>query len=342
MKTTMQMVANLAGVSRGTVDRVVNKRGKVKPNVEKKILDAIEILHYEPNMKASALAYSRKIIKIGVICKTNDDPYFEKAVFSGVRDATEELQDYGIETIYRLYPQDHPEEILQIIDELVASGISGLSICAFSSPDLAERINRLDQEGISVVTYNSDVANCARKCFVGQSSYQSGQIAGDILTSTIRSNEKIIIVCGDPKYSAHQHRADGITFVLEQKKISEDKWLVIQTKEKYLNTYLSLKTELSENDSVGGIYMSAASKEACGDVLKELKLKRKPIVVCHDISPTTISYLKEGWIDFVIEQNLYEQGYKPLMILRDILRFNREPEEQIITTDLSIRSRHSF
>ncbi len=47
---TIKDIANMAGVSRGTVDRVLNNRGKVKPETEKKIREIIEREKYVPSL----------------------------------------------------------------------------------------------------------------------------------------------------------------------------------------------------------------------------------------------------------------------------------------------------
>ena len=45
-RPTIQMVADLAGVSRGTVDRVLNNRSYVKEEVRARVLEAVEELGY--------------------------------------------------------------------------------------------------------------------------------------------------------------------------------------------------------------------------------------------------------------------------------------------------------
>ena len=46
---TIKEIAALAGVSRGTVDRVLNHRGDVNPQTEEKIMKIVRALDYKPN-----------------------------------------------------------------------------------------------------------------------------------------------------------------------------------------------------------------------------------------------------------------------------------------------------
>ena len=47
--TTIKEIADLAGVSRGTVDRVLNNRGAVSPKTAEKIMDIVRAMDYRPN-----------------------------------------------------------------------------------------------------------------------------------------------------------------------------------------------------------------------------------------------------------------------------------------------------
>ena len=46
---TIKQIADICGVSRGTVDRVLNNRGHVKPEKCKLILEAAKMLNYTIN-----------------------------------------------------------------------------------------------------------------------------------------------------------------------------------------------------------------------------------------------------------------------------------------------------
>ena len=47
--TTLKEIADLAGVSRGTVDRVLNHRGSVNPKTAEKVMNIVQALDYQPN-----------------------------------------------------------------------------------------------------------------------------------------------------------------------------------------------------------------------------------------------------------------------------------------------------
>ena len=64
MAITLQQIADLAGVSRGTVDRALNNRGRIKPEVEQRIKKIAKDVGYKPSRAGRALAMAKKNIKI--------------------------------------------------------------------------------------------------------------------------------------------------------------------------------------------------------------------------------------------------------------------------------------
>ena len=88
---TIKEIATLAGVSRGTVDRVLNHRGSVNPQTEQKILDIIQALDYKPNKAGIVLAAQKKNLKLGVILFGLGNPFYDD-VLSGIREKAAELE----------------------------------------------------------------------------------------------------------------------------------------------------------------------------------------------------------------------------------------------------------
>ena len=74
---TMQEIAKLADVSRGTVDRVLNHREGVNDETRQKVLEIADLLDYQPNKAGIALATQKKNIKIGVLIYGEGNPFFE-------------------------------------------------------------------------------------------------------------------------------------------------------------------------------------------------------------------------------------------------------------------------
>ena len=75
MGVTIRQIAEAAGVSRGTVDRALNNRGRIRPEVAERVRQIAEEMGYKPNQLGRALSMSRNNIKIGVILQGAETPF---------------------------------------------------------------------------------------------------------------------------------------------------------------------------------------------------------------------------------------------------------------------------
>ena len=83
--TNLELIAKLAGVSRGTVDRVLHNRGQVRPETAERVRAVMQELDFQPNALGRAFYLSRKKNKIGVLVAFRE-PDFEKQVMQGVNE----------------------------------------------------------------------------------------------------------------------------------------------------------------------------------------------------------------------------------------------------------------
>ncbi|MDC7221337.1 MAG: LacI family DNA-binding transcriptional regulator [Spirochaetales bacterium] len=76
-RVTIYDVARRAGVSPATVSRVINKRGNVRPDTEKKVLTAVKESRFSPNQIARTLPM-RTSRTIGLVAESLYTPYFSR------------------------------------------------------------------------------------------------------------------------------------------------------------------------------------------------------------------------------------------------------------------------
>lgn len=89
MKPTILSLARMCGVSRGTVDRVLNGRPYVSPEVRKKVLRAVQETGYvHPRTAAS----SDHAAQIGFLVAKWENDYFRRQTERGIRRAGRTLR----------------------------------------------------------------------------------------------------------------------------------------------------------------------------------------------------------------------------------------------------------
>ncbi|OOB77015.1 MAG: LacI family transcriptional regulator [Epulopiscium sp. Nuni2H_MBin003] len=323
-KVTIQSVADLAGVSRGTVDRVLNNRTNVSKKTYAKVLQALEETGYmlprDAHEKSIRLSHFSPI-KLGVILPAWTG-YFKQEVLKGVNQAQQELQDFYVNILIEQCESDTPLECIDKIDKLVKKGIKGLSICTFTAMDIVNKINDLVSSDIPVITFNSDLPTTNRSAFCGQDYTKSGKIAAELMSKCINPTSNIIACVGNLEFEGHRERLEGFIEHITMLGYKEEQLIILETFNSYSVTFKKLSTALSTIPNIGGIYMANRSVSGCADAIKEHANCSIPKIICHDTPISTQNLLKNGQIDFTISQDLVNQGYMPLIMLRNYLQKN--------------------
>jgi len=98
--STIKNIAERAGVSIGTVDRVIHNRGHVSKEAEIKVKEAITYLDYTPNFFARRLKLS-KTFRFGILMpELSQDSRYWNMPAQGIERAAEELNKHMTEIEY--------------------------------------------------------------------------------------------------------------------------------------------------------------------------------------------------------------------------------------------------
>ena len=95
-KIRIKDIAERAGVSVGTVDRVLHGRPNVSPSAREKVEQALKEMDYHPNAYASALAYNRHYTFYMLLPKHEQEAYWDE-IEEGARKAMEMRRDFHVE-----------------------------------------------------------------------------------------------------------------------------------------------------------------------------------------------------------------------------------------------------
>ena len=140
MAVTMQQVAELAGVSRGTVDRVMHGRPNVNPMVREKVLRAAEKLGYTCKKAAAAPTH-----RAAILIPQWTDTYFNRQVISGIRRALRYIADNSFELVEVPLRTMTSQELVGAIEQQVQDGVDGLIIRAENTPEVRAAIEQAVQ-----------------------------------------------------------------------------------------------------------------------------------------------------------------------------------------------------
>ena len=320
-RPTIQMVPDLAGVSRGTVDRVLNQRSYVRADVRERVLAAIaETGYISPHAHhQNQLGNSLQAVKLGVLLP-NWGGQFQEDVARGLSMAQEELEHSRIQVLIRRCKTDIPQEAISLLNELVEDGVVGLSVCALNDSSIQQRIAELAESGIPCITFNSDLPESCRLCFVGQDIRQAGRVAAELMSKCVPSDAVILATVGNLKFDGHRQRLSGFRERLLELGFSEEQLLTEETFNDYETSLSVVRDAIAHHPDLYGVYMANLNVSGCAEAIRAAGKKGKIRVVCHDINEGIRQMLLDGSVDFTIPQDMVQQGYLPLLLLRDFIR----------------------
>lgn len=336
---TIKEIAELAGVSRGTVDRVLNNRGAVNPQTARKVLDIAQALDYRPNRAGLVLAAQKRNMKIGVILFDTGNPFFEE-VLEGVRRKAEELKDYNCSVLILRVGFDLNAQ-LQAMEQLAHQEVNGIILSPYNDPRICEKINELDSRGIPVITTNTDIEHSARLAYVGCNFYRSGETAAGLMHLIGGGDIRAGIITGSSKVLCHTDRIAGFRDrisshypgirIVDTRENSDDEF----------ESYDGTLSMLREHPEINALYFAAGG--VYGGCRAILAAGRKDItVITCDKVPTTRRMVQDGVIDATICQQPAIQGSKPLDLMFACLTTGEKPEKEYHYTAVDIRIRENI
>lgn len=336
---TIKEIAALAGVSRGTVDRVLNHRGSVNPQTEQKIRQIMQSLDYKPNKAGIVLAAQKKNLKLGVVLLGKGNPFYDE-VLDGVRDKAAELESYNCNVLIRQTEYSLSQQ-LDAIDELLAEGINGLAISPYNDTAVRARINELYELGIPVVTLNTDIINSRRLAYVGSNFFRSGETAAGLMRLMTHGEVAVGIISGSQDILCHTERIAGFRSVVRSCPNIAIAG-TITNRDDDEESYAQTSRLLQMHPEINALYFTAGGVYGGCRAVTDSGRSQSMTVISNDIVSTTREYMENGLIAASICQQPYVQGYKPLTLLFSYLTTGEQPSTEYHYVEVDIRIRQNL
>ena len=342
MSITFKELAEICGVSRATVDRVIHNRGKVAPEVEQRISEAAKEYGFQPNQVGKALARARNPIKIGVLVHLSRIEFFQELLV-GIYAGQKEVSALGGEVIIKEQKDFDAERQIQLLDELIAEGVNGIALPPAQSSHLCECLNTLSRSGIPIVTYNTELAGLEKLCHVGVDNVQGGRISAYLMSLLLRGNGgKVLLISGHRTQQSNYQRVEGFKSECMTCYPNIRTAAIKMNADKEQTAYDITMAAVKEIPDLAGIYMVSSGLEGTCRALEDSGMAGKlPLIAC-DLVPSTRKYLKKGVVHFAIDQDALGQGSMPSKILFDYLFSQTKPSNDRIIGQFGIKTRYNL
>lgn len=327
-KVKIKDIALKAGVSTGTVDRVLHGRGKVSPRTREKVDQAIAELRYKPNIIARTLARQSPMHIYTLLPYPYQDLYWKK-IREGAETGMQEYEAFAVRNQTRYYDLYDKEHYLKMIQGALEEETDALIVGSDFHQETKELLDACYEKELPVVLLNSEINTAPYLSFIGIDPYAAGRVAGRIILSTrglqsvltlhlvqdltntlhLKNKElglRDIILSSDLPFTCHSLSVDPMT-------APRRKWMK------------RLSGLIREHD-IDTLYVSNSKSYL---VAKEMKTEFPDLyIIGHDLIGDNIPLLEQNIINVIIDQRGFQQGYLSIKILVDHLIRNQSVHQK--------------
>src|SRR5215471_5955627 len=199
-------IAELAGVSIGTVDRALHGRPGINQETRQRVLDIAKKIGYRPNLAARSLSTGKRV-RIGV-CVPQEIRYFYNEMWAGINEEVRRYSDRGVDFLLHPVPELGKGE-KPAFRELIDEGLHGIVVTPGNPESMTPLINAAEETGVRVVCVSTDAPASRRSCIVCVEPRLNGLIAGELMSRFVPERSQVAIITGMLKTVDHREKADG-------------------------------------------------------------------------------------------------------------------------------------
>lgn len=324
---TIKDIAQLAGVSKGTVDRVLHKRGKVSEIALKKVTEILKEIDYKPNPIAKSLK-NNKIYNICVLLPDALlDPYWNPCNIA-IQEIENEFKNFGIQIKKFVFDPSNTDSFTESAMVVIDTSPDAILMVPLFQNEAKEIMKFCEEKNIKTSTFNNRIDTDIATNFIGQNLFQSGRVAANLLDILLKKGHICILHIDEDYHNAThlQEKEKGFRSFIENKNYTISTInLAYKNSENFTKT---IQEVLDKNLDINGFFITTSKSYGVVNALKE-KIDRIAIVG-YDLMEKNINFLTQGYIDFLINQNPKQQVYTGLHYLVEHFLFDKEIPAEVL------------
>ena len=229
---------------------------------------------------------------------------------------------YGIQDACALLGVDYQwtgsetSDVAQMVNAMntsVAGKADAIAVCLVDPKGFDKPVENALAAGIPVFSYNADSHTNKRLAYIGQDLFLSGQMMGERIVKLVEKG-KVAIFIATPGQLNLQPRYDGAADAI--KKSGADIQLSMIATAPAANESLSkIDAYYLGNQDVKGMFgTGGGDTQNCGLISRKYDLASKGVRSGgYDMLPRSLEAVRDGFLDFVIDQQPYLQGFYTVM-----------------------------
>ncbi len=315
-------VAQRAGVSTATVDRVLNRRPGVRAGTVQRVLKAAAEVGYDVKPGAAPQG-ALQAMRLAFLLPAGTNRYLGM-LGRLIASSQERLASSHMRARVDFIESFKPDLLAQHLRR-AAREVDGVAFMALEHPAVREAVNALAERGVPTVTLISDIANTRRVAYVGLDNRAAGRTAGYLMARFIGARSaKVAMIAGSLSYRAHEEREMGFLHLFEELYPAIQVVGLREGHDDGAKNYRQTKMLLAQHPDLAGVYNIGGGADGIARALREAGREQEVVFIGHGLTPDTRGFLIDGVMDAVITQNPQDALIDCVTIFGN-LRAGRDP-----------------
>ncbi|SCW50060.1 LacI family transcriptional regulator [Rhizobium mongolense subsp. loessense] len=296
-KPTIAQLAQTAGLSVSTVNRLLHGTGTVRPETIERVLDAAgEIGFYGLGALRERKRENLTHRKLGFLMQQSHRPLY-KMWADAIVAASSRRADVVIEPDVVFEDDLSPEAVAANLRRMGETS-DAIAVITADHPVVSQAIDELRSRGVPVIAYVTDLSAASRAGFVGTDNWKRGRTAAWFISQTATGPGKVIPLIGSNRYQC-QDISDA-SFRSYMREYAPDFHVseTFLTHEEPENAYAIVRKLITEEPDLKGIFVNGGGISGVLRAVREQspERQREVRIVCSDVGPETRRGLTEGLI----------------------------------------------
>ena len=326
-KIRIKDIAELAGVSEGTVDRVLHQRGDVSEKSRLAVTKVLEEINYTPNLFARSLASKKQYRFVCLFPLYKSGEYWE-AVEKGFDQAAQDFIHHNVHIDKHYFNQFDVNSFEEVSEKILQLEPDSVFISPIFKDETIKFTNKLTEAGVPFSFIDSMIEELDYITYYGQNSFKSGYVAAKMLLSALPDRAQVLIIRTKRKGSVSNQtltRMKGFMQFIEDKGLKDRLNLInVEFKnddedenrrllEEIFATNYNVCAAITFNSKVYRLAMHL-------DALNHANIR----LIGYDLLEQNVSYMQQGVVSFLIAQRPDKQAYYSIRDMTKHLIFKQE------------------
>ncbi|WP_160012070.1 LacI family DNA-binding transcriptional regulator [Rhizobium sp. 18055] len=315
MRPTIEDLAQVAGVSRATVNRVIGRPHKVKAATRQLVVDAAAEIGYHgfSTLKMNVQG-NKKPFRLTLLLQA-PNPWFVEQMSKTLRVARDQIEHrrkiiLKTERLIDFSPEALAERLLAL-----GRKSDAVALVAAEHPIVTRAIEQLAQERIPVYALVTTLSAPSLAGYIGLNGRKFGRTAAWALDRLCGHPEKLGILVGSPRYREHELAESGFrSYFLDHDQAVQ----VLDALPTYESEGIAREmTErlLSQNPDMNGLFLAGGGTSGVLSALRDSGRANEIATIAIDLTEESRAALLDGTLDIVIAHPFPDIGQSALELI---------------------------